>query len=250
MLKNQHILFYLPKEKVNRQGLAPIYCRVTVDSERVTFTTGKYVNPKFWNNHQQKVSAKDNQAKLINSHLGLLISRLHETVYKLEMLGEKVTAEALRSIIKGEPKQKSKSVFEVFQLHNKKMHELVNIQYTNGTAKRYETTLSHLRDFVYYKYKQEDFPIEKVNHEFIHEWDHYMRSVRKCSNNTTVKYIKNFRKIIKLAIANSWIDKDPFAHYKMKIHKVDRGYLTQLELQQLSLKQFQIQRLDCINRLN
>ena len=97
----------------------------------------------------------------------------------------------------GENNKNSKSLFNIFEEHNTKMNSLINLDYAEGTSKRYATTLKHLKNFVKWKFKQTDFKIRNVNHEFVHEMDYYMRSIRKCSNNTTVKYLKNFRKIIK-----------------------------------------------------
>ena len=38
MLENQHILYYLPKGKINKKGETPIYCRITINGERITFS--------------------------------------------------------------------------------------------------------------------------------------------------------------------------------------------------------------------
>ena len=37
-----------------------------------------------------------------------------------------------------------------------------------------------------------------------------MKSVKGLEHNTTIKYIVNFKKIIRIAYANEWITKDPF----------------------------------------
>jgi len=42
---------------------------------------------------------------------------------------------------------------------------------------------------------------------------------------TAVKYLKNFKKIIRLCMAHGWITKDPFLGYKAKIKAVERPYL-------------------------
>jgi site-specific recombinase XerD len=73
-----------------------------------------------------------------------------------------------------------------------------------------------------------------------------LRSVRKCANNTAVKYIKNFKKIIKICISNGWLDKDPFANYKSKIREVERDYLTQEEVQNIYSKVFVTERLNLV----
>ena len=59
-----------------------------------------------------------------------------------------------------------------------------------------------------------DIDITKIDHAFITDYEFWLRSVRNCANNTAVKYLKNFNKIIKLCLANDWLDKNPFANYK------------------------------------
>ena len=63
-------------------------------------------------------------------------------------------------------------------------------------------------------YDADNFSVSQVDHEFIMEFDHYLRATRKCENNTTVKYIKNFKKIIRDALAKGLISVDPFLSYK------------------------------------
>ena len=42
------------------------------------------------------------------------------------------------------------------------------------------------------------------------EYDFYLRIVRNCNNNTTVKYIKNFEKIIFICLASGYMMTIPF----------------------------------------
>ncbi len=132
----------------------------------------------------------------------------------------------------------------MFEDHNQKVKTLIGSTFAYGTYERYQTALKHLKDFVTWKYNRNDFFLHEIDHEFITEYDFYLRSVRKCNNNTAVKYIKNFGKIIKYSIANAWIDKNPFLNFKMKLNKVDRGYLTKDELTVIVEKHFSINRLE------
>lgn len=43
------ILFWLFKSKKTKDGLAPIYCRITIDDLREEFSTGKKIHPLKWN---------------------------------------------------------------------------------------------------------------------------------------------------------------------------------------------------------
>lgn len=46
-----------------------------------------------------------------------------------------------------------------------------------------------------------------------------------------------------------WIDKDPFAKYKLKFEKVERGFLTKEELARIELHPFKVDRLDLVRDL-
>jgi site-specific recombinase XerD len=73
-----------------------------------------------------------------------------------------------------------------------------------------------------------------------------LRSIRNCANNTAVKYIKNFSKIIKLCLANDWLDKNLFANYKSKVKEVERIYLSEEEIQIIIEKDFKTKRLSLV----
>lgn len=90
----------------------------------------------------------------------------------------------------------------IFQDHNNKIKELVGKEYAAGTLERYKTSLSHTIEFLQWKYKISDIEINKIDHAFVTDYEFWLRSVRNCANNTAVKYIKNFSKIIKLCLAN------------------------------------------------
>ena len=91
--------------------------------------------------------------------------------------------------------------------------------------------MSHTVEFMKFKYKVSDIDVRDINHEFVVGYDYYLRAVRNCANNSTVKYLKNFKKIIRICIANRWIDRDPFAYYKGKLKGVAAVYLSDDELQ-------------------
>ncbi|MEP6949713.1 MAG: phage integrase SAM-like domain-containing protein [Ginsengibacter sp.] len=94
-----------------------------------------------------------------------------------------------------------------------------------------------------HQYGVSDIDIKKIDHSFITEYDFYLRSIRKCANNSAVKYIQNFGKIIRICLSSGWIVTDPFANYKRKIKIVDRVFLSQDELQRMADKELACDRL-------
>jgi integrase len=89
-------------------------------------------------------------------------------------------------------------------------------------------------------------PLQSINHEFIKNFEHYLKTIRNCGHNTTVKYIRNLRKIIRIALSNDCIKLDPFRNIKYSLKEVNRAYLTDSELKLLINKDFSIERLSRI----
>ncbi len=120
---------------------------------------------------------------------------------------------------------------------------MVGKDFAPATVKRYETTRSHLKEYILFQYKEQDVTLKSVNHEFITGFEHYLKTKHKCNHNTAVKYVRNFRKIINLALKNDWISRDPFRNIHMRMQRVDRDYLTKTELEIMRQKEFKMERL-------
>jgi hypothetical protein len=245
MIRTISINFCLKKSKTLSNGTAPVYLRLTVAGERVEFTTRRYVKPERWNSNMQKMTGTTDEARVLNSYLKTLEQQVFEA-QRLMMDGrEMVTAEGLRNKLLGVPDtaKRSKMLVSVFREHNKRVAALVGKEYAKGTLGRYEISLRHTIAFMQWQYQKADIDIKEIDHEFITSYDFYLRSERKCGNNSTVKYIRNFKKVIRLCLDSGWLDKDPFVSYKAKLKEVKRPYLTVDEIQMIANKEFGSDRL-------
>lgn len=243
MVKAFHHIFFLKKEKDCVKGLVPIYLRITVDGKRAEISIGKKVQKDFWIPKVGRANGNTKALQALNSHLMLLEYQLFEAYQA--MLSEKrmITAIALKNRCKGIDDHQ-KMLVPIFQKHNNRIAALVPKEYSPGTVERYKTSLAHTIEFMRWKYKASDINILDINHDFISDYDFYLRSVRRCSNNTTVKYLKNFRKIIRICIANGWVNKDPFAMYEGKLREIEKVYLFEEELRAILEKNFETNRLN------
>jgi site-specific recombinase XerD len=91
-----------------------------------------------------------------------------------------------------------------------------------------------------------DIDINRINHAFITDFEFYLKSVKKIGNNTSVKYIKNFGKIIRICMANGWLDKNPLINYKAKLKEVNRDFLTMDEVNLIGSKSFLSTRIELV----
>ena len=162
-------------------------------------------------------------------------SKVFECYISLFNSGKEITCESLRNkYLKIEDKKVT--LIEIFKDHNSKMKELIGKGFSKGTWERYETSLKHTQSFLKWKFNLSDIDICDINPAFVADYEFYLRKVRDCSNNSAVKYIKNFQKIINICLNNEWMNKNPFIGYKSKIEKIDVRFLTNQQLKKFSQK--------------
>lgn len=238
-------LFYIKRVKVNADGNCVIYTRITINSKRFEFSTGKSINPGNWSGETSRAKGFGKEARLINDHLDYLKTKILDVEKKMLKKDIQMTAENFKNEFFGIDARK-RTLIPIFKDHNKKIKELVGKEYAAGTLERYETSLKHTLEFLEWKFKATDIEIAKIDHAFITDYEFFLRSVRNCNNNSAVKYIKNFNKIIRICLANHWIDRNPFANYKAKVKEVERVYLTEEELQEIINKDLGIERLSIV----
>lgn len=75
---NLNILFWLYKSKLNKQGEAPIYLRVTFNKDRKNISTGYNINPSRWDSSKGTVKGLKDDALQVNSYISQTKARLME----------------------------------------------------------------------------------------------------------------------------------------------------------------------------
>jgi site-specific recombinase XerD len=237
------ILFFVKRTKTNVNGLLTIFIRVTVNGERIEFTTKRLTTSEKWSVEGNRMKGTSVESKSTNSYLDALKAKVYDYQQQLIREDEPVNAENMRNKIMGIDKRKHMLV-AIFQQHNDEIKTLIGREYAAATLVRYETSLKHTIDFMKWKYKVSDVDIRKIDHEFITSYEFYLKSVCNCCQNTTSKYIKNFGKIIRICLANGWIQKNPFINYKSKIVEVERAFLSMEEIETMLNKVFVSDRLN------
>ncbi|MDB5141207.1 MAG: recombinase [Mucilaginibacter sp.] len=236
--------FALKKTKRLANGTAPLYMRLTIEGNRVEFTTRRYVIPSRWNASAQKMTGTNEEARAFNLYLKTLEQQVYDSHRQLIDGNVPVTVQSLKAKLFGKAiAPEVKTLVPIFKEHNRRVKALVGKEYAPGTLERYTTSLKHTIDFMKWHYKIADIEIVKIDHDFISSYDFYLRSEKNCCNNTAVKYLKNFKKIIRICLSNGWLYKDPFAAHKSKLNEVVPAFLTAQELQTITKKEFASERI-------
>lgn len=145
-----------------------------------------------------------------NHYLETVRARVLRIHRELEQDDKPITAEILKNLFYGES-QTPKMLLEVFKEHNTKYRELIGKDVVKATVLRYERTVRYLEEFLKKEYQLNDIPLYNINHEFISNFEFFIKTEKNCAQNATVKYLKNLKKIIILALTNKWMTDNPFS---------------------------------------
>lgn len=239
------IHFHLVNSKVNNQGLAPIYLRLTVDNKRIEYSITRRIEPKFWNKRSQKVMGTNREAVEINNHIDNLKHRLYKIHQRCMDENNLISAKSMMNLLKGGGK-KARYILEIFKEHNNRTDVMAGKDISVSTAKRYWTCYDHVKQFIEEEYRVEDFKLKDIDYRFITKFEFFLKTVRNCNHNSALKYINNFKKIIRIALANQWMDRDPFYNYKVQFESVEREYLNAEEIEILYNKELHFDRLKVV----
>lgn len=244
MNKTFNLLFYVKKSKVNALEESPIYLRIRVDGKITEISTKRSVASSRWNAVAQRLNGNSEAVKSLNSYLKSFEQKAYDAYHFLLKEKDKPSCEDLKNKIFGvEPAQRM--LIPIFQDHNNRMSQLIGKEFAKGTLQRYKACLSHLQSFMKEKLKVSDIAIQDIDLAFINDFEFYLRTKKEkpCANNSAVKYIKNFGKIIRICLANRWLNHDPFVGYNSKFAEVNRGFLDEDELLKLQTKDFKFERI-------
>ncbi|WP_026752963.1 site-specific integrase [Sediminibacter sp. Hel_I_10] len=237
------VLFYPRGNDVDANGNAPIYLRITVNGKRSELSIKRKVLLKKWNSEAGKIRGTTSDVRELNNYMDSIKVKINKIQQTLFDNNDLITSQIIKNAYLGK-NAKHKMVLEIFQSHNNKVEKLVGKEFAAGTLERYKTAKNHVADYIKLEYNLKDIPVKDVNHEFISGLEYYLKTVRHCAHNSAVKYITNFKKIIRIAYANDWIHKDPFLNWKGKLKIVEREFLIEEEIQKIIDLDLKMERLD------
>ena len=228
-----NICFYAKKDKQKANGAYPLFARITVDGVASRFNTKLDVLPSIWDGKMGKATGRTSEASRINRMLDDINASLNTIYHEMQRRDNYVTAEKVKNEFLGHS-ESHETILSLFQKHNDDVKQLVGISKTIATYRKYEVTRRHLAEFIQSKYNVSDISIKEISPMFITDFELYLRTACKCGYNTTAKFMQFFKRIIIIARNNGILVNDPFASYKIRLEKVDRGYLTEEEIKIVS----------------
>ena len=233
------ILFVLDKIKANRLGLAPLRCRITYLGERKPFATGLFVNPKHWDSKSQLAKPPNEDNNFINAELSLIKNKINQAFLFLQVQGLEFDVEDIYKQYKGEPIQKQLGIVLFYSSYLERLKKMIGKDFKESTWEKFNEILPAIKDFIFFKYQKKDINLNKLDYNFIEDFDYYLKTEKNNSQVTINKKIQRLKKVVKVARKQKLLEFNPFEEHKPKQAKTKIIFLTQDELDKLKEKEFQ-----------
>ncbi len=235
-MKHVKSVFIIRKNKKRKDGLYPIYLRISVSGMRSEISLKKYIKLNDWDDIRQKVKGRSQIANSLNTCLDQIRSEVVQAESELIKESREVTSANIKAKIIGE-KNAEILLLDFFENHNQKLDNLVGNGYSLSTLKKYRTCLKHIYDFLVDINKPLSLKISDVDLGFIKDFEYYLKTKpNPCSHNSSLKYIDHLRKVMLEALEENIIKDNPFNSYNEKYEKKDPEFLNNEELKSIENK--------------
>ena len=230
---------------LKKDGLAPLFLRLTINGKRWDSSLQTGIKVPDWDPRSMRATGEDEDSILINEIIESTIFRLHKIKLAIEDEGSILSIDTVKTRFR-EKDSERKSILRLFSKHNEECERKIGIQITKATAQRYETCYRHFSEFLAREYKVRDLPVFEIRRDLYEKFEVFLKKEKKCSHNTAVKYIRNFNKIVRIAVELGWIAKSPYKEIGYRLEEIDKPYLTTDELNTIFNKEFAIKRIEVI----
>jgi len=242
-------LFYIRRNRLNSKGEAPVFLRITVNGKSTALAIHRKIDPKQWISDLGQAKSTTKELKRLNEYIFSVRSSVYEQYKYLRESNKDVDAENIKKLYLGKEIEEKRGILALFREHNAEIKKLEGIDYSKITIRRYNTSYNRLEAYIKEKFKKDEYNIVDINHSFVIGYENFLKTSylssqgKPITHNTTVKFMKQLKKIVRIANANGWLTTDPFAKIKIREKKVDRGFLTEEELNKLINLDLKIARL-------
>jgi site-specific recombinase XerD len=230
-----------------KDGKEPIYACVTVNRQRAYIALKQNVDPKNWDSGKGAAKGNKEEVKAINNYLEEVRIAIGNSYKELQLKRKMLSAKAIKDLYLG-AEQEVYALSRLFKYHNETSTE--DLKWS--TLKHYYVTQRYLVKFLEGRFNASDIYLHQLDFKFVKDFEVYLRNHKPkdhqqpLNNNGVMKHIIRLKKMVNLALNLQWITNDPFSTYKLKMQKVNREQLSEIELHEMENKKITIERLDIV----
>jgi site-specific recombinase XerD len=230
-------------------GKCPIRCRVTFLKTRKEFSTGIFINPENWNSNKQKSFPNNEENTILNNKLNLIHQQIDKAFLFLQISQDTFDVDDIYRKYKGEDVKTEITILGAYDLHNEKTKKLIGVDFNELSWSRYVESRRKVAEFITKFYKRKDIKLKDLDLKFIKDLEYYFKTDLHLKQATIYRSMQRVKKIVHFAIAENYLQRDPFNLYKNKKYKTKIVYLSVEELDKLEKHNFNQLRLQKVKDL-
>jgi integrase/recombinase XerD len=211
----------LKKDKLNKEGEAPLYIRIIKDRKAKFISLGIKIKPKDWNEKQARVKKSHPNSQRMNNFLAHKIAEAEGIALEMETASKFVSPKSLKESILGKNPQ---SFLEYFQKYVDDVEKNGKFSFYKKVKAVYSKLCNYTGD--------DDLTFNDLTVTFLKRYESYLAEKLFNSTNTIYSNLKVIRKVVNDAVNEDLLalDKNPFNKYKLKQEKTTKEFLTEEEI--------------------
>ena len=239
------VSYYVRSNYENKQGKSHLMIRIFLNGEMLNVgSSGIYIDKKLWNNSTNRVKGRGSESLNLNAQLDNISNSL-QMIFKKHEFDEDLTLDKIKSIFLGKNKVKTTFV-EFYDKYLEDIKAQVGAGKSIALYHKYSAARSHFVNFLHAKYGRKDLMPGELTHLIIHDFEIYLKTVVSLKSNSATKTLKFFKTVVIFAQKCGVMTHDPFLNHHFHLEPVDRGFLTDEEIQRIMQKDFEIPRLEMV----
>lgn len=122
--------FILKKDKMDKDGFAPIYAKITLNNQRIELSLNKKVLPKHWLSKEEIAKPNTEESKLTNTLIDGMKTKLYLIYSSLLSTNETLNAQNFKAAFYGEDNKMLPTLLEIVKQHNDHFEKMIGIKYS------------------------------------------------------------------------------------------------------------------------
>lgn len=186
-----------PKSNKAKSGKAPLYARITLNSERIELSLQRRITLALWDEPKSRLRGSSAESIQVNKSIDRIYNQIYESFRQLQDDNQVLSAAAIKARYMGVD-DSFKKLSDILDYHTLNMQAVLK----PGTMKNYRTTEKYLYEFLGIQMKLTDIYLKQINYRFILDLEHFLRTYKSKShrpsppNNGVMKHLERFKKLI------------------------------------------------------
>lgn len=242
--KTFFVSFFLRRDRVMKNGTAPIMARISVNGiAREVYTQCRTPVDK-WDTAKGRATGRDKLAYEVNAYIDDFRAKVVEIYRTLQAEGFEGNAFEIKERLQSPGKQ-AKMFLEELTLYCEKRQKEVGVRITQLTSNKYYRLCRYLREYTKQECKKDDIRLSAVSYGYLDGFNTYLQTAHRCHHNGAVNILDCLRNFMLYCLRNEWIEKNPFKNYKLKeVAPPLKEHLSKKEIELLMEKQMPNLRLE------